>query len=63
MIFYLKTHRRRPVQLGQSLDPLDEQEAIPRWWCRICGREIYVSGQELCAGCAKLEMGKGESER
>lgn len=58
MVIYLSTHRRRPVWVGRGSSSPDAQEALPRWWCSRCGREIYGKGRELCRRCAGEKGGR-----
>ena len=46
---------RRPVWTGPRLGLTDMQGAIPRGWCRGCGRELFLRGREFCAACEKEE--------
>ena len=52
-ILYLKPLLRRPIRTGPLLFPGDVQSDIPYAWCRECGREVFVWGQEICSECGK----------
>lgn len=52
-ILYLKPPRRRPIRTGPPLFPGDLQGDIPPGWCRECGKEVFLRGEELCPGCEK----------
>ena len=57
VVIYLKSHRRRPVVMGQMPGFLDRHSAIPVSWCQACGREVFLPGNTLCCACRKR---KGE---
>ncbi|MBR5022656.1 MAG: hypothetical protein IKY18_05605 [Oscillospiraceae bacterium] len=50
-ILYLRPSKRRPIRTGPPLFPGDMQSALPCAWCRECGKEVFVWGEELCPGC------------
>ena len=52
-ILYLRPPDRRPIRTGPPLFPGDVQSAIPCAWCRECGKEVFVWGEEICPGCEK----------
>ena len=45
LVVYLKSHRRRPVQVGGVRRDFDPQAAIPAGWCDRCGREVLHIGR------------------
>ena len=53
---YLKPPLRRPVCVLPPLLPEDTQGAIPRAWCRKCGKEVFGPGKEICPACEKEEF-------
>lgn len=46
---------RRPVWIGARLGLQDLQGALPRFWCRECGAEVFNLGAEKCPRCEKEE--------
>lgn len=52
-ILYLSPLKRRPIRTGPPLFPGDQQRAIPYAWCRECGKEVFMWGEELCPDCVK----------
>lgn len=52
-ILYLRPYKRRPIRTGPPLFPGDHQSAIPYAWCRECGKEVFIWGEELCPDCVK----------
>lgn len=58
VILYTKPGRRRPILLRTAPFPGDLQSSIPRGWCAGCGREIFISGIDLCEYC---QLRKGEN--
>jgi len=46
---------RRPVWVGPRLGLQDLQGALPRFWCPVCGTEVFCLGAEKCPKCAKEE--------
>ena len=52
LIFYLESHRRKPVCYDPLLPHMDAQGAVPAGWCP-CGGEIYRPGEVLCLECRK----------
>ena len=55
LVVYLKSHRRRPVQVGGVRRDFDPQAAIPAGWCDRCGREVFLPGVSLCPDCVRKE--------
>ena len=49
-ILYLRPPYRRPIRTSPPLFPGDE---IPYAWCRGCGKEVFVWGEEFCPQCVK----------
>jgi len=54
-VLYLKPPLRRPICLTRPLFADDRQGAVPRAWCRECGREVFEPGRQLCPACEKEE--------
>ena len=52
-ILYLKPPLRRPIRTGPPLFPEDAQSALPRAWCRECGKEVFFGDEDICPGCEK----------
>ncbi len=50
MVYYLKSHRRWPVWVGQRPFVYDRQGAIPDGWCEGCGMEVFGMGK-MCRRC------------
>lgn len=55
-VLYLKPPLRRPICLLPPLLAEDAQGAIPRAWCRGCGREVFEPGKNVCPICEKEEQ-------
>lgn len=51
-IVYLRSHRRRPVWIGERVGILDVQGMIPVNWCGSCGAEVFTEGEVLCSRCS-----------
>jgi len=45
----------RPVWKGLRLGLVDWQGAIPRFWCPVCGKEVFLRGKDRCPRCEKEE--------
>lgn len=56
-VLYLKPPYRRPVCVSAPILLEDAQGAIPRAWCRGCGREVFEPGRCFCPSCEKEEQG------
>ena len=52
MVVYLRSHRRRPIQISPHLIGGDPQGLIPRFWCCRCGKEVFEDAY-LCGRCQK----------
>ena len=59
-IIYLRPGGRRPVRLAGYKGREDLQAAVPAFWCRRCGMEVYEFGRILCKQCER--WGKDEKE-
>ena len=46
---------KRPVWVGVRLGLQDLQGAIPRFWCKKCGTEVFLTGSCYCHRCKKEE--------
>ena len=62
-VLYLKPPYRRPVCVTAPIFPEDAQGAIPRAWCRRCGRDVFEPGQDICPSCQKEEQGYVSKEK
>lgn len=54
-VHYLRPPNRRPVWIGMRPAQVDIQGVIPRFWCSVCGSEVFVGDKERCPGCEKEE--------
>ncbi len=52
-VVYLKPGR--PIWVGPRLGLQDLQGALPRFWCRCCGAEVFMAEHSLCPRCEKEE--------
>lgn len=52
-VIYLRPPYGRPVWKGVRLGLVDFQGAIPRFWCPVCGGEVFLRGAERCSRCEK----------
>jgi len=54
-IMLVRSPKRRPVWKGLRLGLVDWQGAIPRFWCTVCGSEVFLWGRDRCPRCEKEE--------
>ena len=54
-VLYWTPPGRRPIWTGLRWPFEDVQGAIPRAWCRRCGKEVFLPGREFCPNCEKEE--------
>lgn len=55
-IVLVRSPKGRPVWKGPRLGLVDWQGAIPRFWCRTCGSEVFLWGKDCCPRCEKEEQ-------
>lgn len=60
-MLWIRLPKRRPVWKGLRLGPTDWQGAIPRFWCPVCGKEVFLWGKDCCPRCEK-EVHNGQKQ-
>lgn len=52
----------RPIWTGFRWPLEDVQGALPRSWCRKCGKEVFLRGREYCPICEEEEHKNVQNE-